>query len=481
MNRQRGRNSLTNTFKDYLVPIVGCFLLIIILYSIFSGDDTATVNEVSNENRVGYSTVFGDLETEAFIEYETGKKEKIENGSEIFKGEKLLLKSGNASLKIGNTNFNIDKLGEFKINTDGSYSLFSSNTWVTSDSDTLINMRYGKVSSSGKSVFSLSQNEVGSSIYVLQWTVEVSNLWGQSTLLWKGQKITIPRSDASSEDIDMSLLKSEIDTYFLGSDWFLENGGPSIVSQNTPVQTGSGIISGAWYISFEWLRDEMRISESTLNISGNVLDDSIKKVSINNTDVSIDDITKEFTLENLRLPQSVNDIVVKLFDIDGQILEKLVYTVYTSASASSSDITIPSPIGTSSTSGWATYQADATQFGFTAPSATGKFSTTGSEITIRGITTADNIGKVEVNGFELSSFNGSTWRYHAFSRFETLALGTNQYKIDYFDTDGNVVYTDYYTIVKKEASASPVQVATPTAVESDIPTVTPVSDEADPQ
>ena len=43
----------------------------------------------------------------------------------------------------------------------------------------------------------------------------------------------------------MSLLKSEIDTYFLGSDWFLENGGPSIVSQNTPVQTGSGIISGA--------------------------------------------------------------------------------------------------------------------------------------------------------------------------------------------------------------------------------------------
>ena len=176
MNRQRGRNSLTNTFKDYLVPIVGCFLLIIILYSIFSGDDTATVNEVSNENRVGYSTVFGDLETEAFIEYETGKKEKIENGSKIFKGEKLLLKSGNASLKIGNTNFNIDKLGEFKINTDGSYSLFSSNTWVTSDSDTLINMRYGKVSSSGKSVFSLSQNEVGSSIYVLQGTVEVSNL-----------------------------------------------------------------------------------------------------------------------------------------------------------------------------------------------------------------------------------------------------------------------------------------------------------------
>jgi hypothetical protein len=58
---------------------------------------------------------------------------------------------------------------------------------------------------------------------------------------------------------------------------------------------------------------------------------------------------------------------------------------------------------------------------------------------------------VEVNGFKLASFNWSTWRYHAFERFETLEAGTNQYRVDYYGVDGNVVYTDYYTIVKKAA------------------------------
>lgn len=70
-------------------------------------------------------------------------------------------------------------------------------------------------------------------------------------------------------------------------------------------------------------------------------------------------------------------------------------------------------------------------------------------MTIRGYTNSDQVASVQVNGFTLSSFNGSTWRYHAFERFGTLNEGTNQYKVDYIGANGAVLYTDYFTIVKK--------------------------------
>jgi hypothetical protein len=37
-----------------------------------------------------------------------------------------------------------------------------------------------------------------------------------------------------------------------------------------------------------------------------------------------------------------------------------------------------------------------------------------------------------VNDYKLSSFNGSTWRYHASTDNNNLADGTNVYEIKYF-------------------------------------------------
>jgi hypothetical protein len=37
------------------------------------------------------------------------------------------------------------------------------------------------------------------------------------------QKITVSRLDASSEDVDLSLLKETIDDYYKQSDWFIKN------------------------------------------------------------------------------------------------------------------------------------------------------------------------------------------------------------------------------------------------------------------
>lgn len=483
MNRQYRRNNISNTFKDYFVPIVGFVLIIILLYSFFNGGND-TENVVNIENRTWYALEFDGVDTEAFIEYENEKKESVENGTEIFKGEKLIVKNGNVDLSIGaTTKIKVDKLGELKLNNDGSYSLFSSDVWISSNDPLDINLRYAIVKTTGNTILSLSQNEVGSTVYVLGGTVEVSNLGGQSTLLGKGQKISIPRIDASKEDIDMSLLRAELNDYFIKSDWFLENNGPALLQQiETPTGTGS-TDSKTWLISFSGLSDEMRVDSSSLDISGTINSESVEKISINNNDAVIQESDNTFSLSNVPLNSGVNDLVIKIYNINGTILEKNVYTIYTSSNTNTVSQSV-TPVNTSvNSSGGATYKADATQFGFTAPSSSGKFSTTGSEITIRGITTAEGISKVTVNGFELSSFNGSTWRYHAFARFETLLVGTNQYKVDYYGADDSIVYTDYYTIVKKEAWAAPVTaVNTPTVPEETPSSDTEIiSDEANPQ
>lgn len=96
----------------------------------------------------------------------------------------------------------------------------------------------------------------------------------------------------------------------------------------------------------------------------------------------MDDSTGVFKIDKFALSSQVNDLVVKAYTQDNALISKEVYTLYYSGASAPASATI------SSTSTNTIYDVDATQFGFTAPSSSGKFATTGSEITIRGITTA---------------------------------------------------------------------------------------------
>jgi hypothetical protein len=207
----------------------------------------------------------------------------------------------------------------------------------------------------------------------------------------------------------------------------------------------------------------MNVDTNTFNISWSISDDSVWAISINNKTAAINIENKTFALQELPLNAKINDIVVKIYDTEKNILEKNVYTVYTSAEIQTTtppvlETPTQSPKNESENTGLGAsatnYDIDATKFAFTEPSTSNKFTTTGSEITIRWNTTAEWISKVKVNGFELSSFNGSSWRYHAFERFETLEEWTNQYRVDYYWESGSIVYTDYYTIIKKSTWAS---------------------------
>ena len=70
----------------------------------------------------------------------------------------------------------LNKIGELKYNLDGSFELYSSDAWFDLQSDSKISMRYASIESPAKSVLSLTQNEAGSTVYVLAGSAKVSNL-----------------------------------------------------------------------------------------------------------------------------------------------------------------------------------------------------------------------------------------------------------------------------------------------------------------
>ena len=104
-----------------------------------------------------------------------------------------------------------------------------------------------------------------------------------------------------------------------------------------------------------------------------------------------------------------------------------------------------------SSSGWfsvKTYNVDWSDFVFTSPTTTNSYTTNETFVTIRWEVSNENVDRVTVNDYELSSFNWSTWRYHADVDYNNLAEWTNVYEIKYFSWD-DLIYTNYYTIIKR--------------------------------
>lgn len=458
----RRKNNIWDTLRDYLVPIIWWILLLLLFWSFLSGEDTGPNSDVANENRIPANINFETNETEAYIVYPWDTTEATSDNWSLYKWESIIVKEWSVRLSPTTwTDIHINKIAELKYVDDDSYALYSSDAWIETEEDLSISMRYASVDMNAWSTISLTQNEAVSSVYVLWGSVKVWNLGGSTTSLSKGQKISIARQDAAKKagDFDISSEKTDIDSYFKSSDWFIENEWYIALQQENAADEDDNT-SASWslivwdnsgrYLSFQNLRDEMSTDEATITVTWQTLTPNVGAFSIAGKSASIRD-DGNFSVEEISLGNGINDLIVKVYDTDQNILEKKVYTVYSSAKLSTPSTGTTQNI--SNPNSQASSEIDGTDFGFTAPSVTGKYSTNFGEVTIRGITTAEGITKVEVDGFELASFNGSTWRYHAFTRFWNLKDGTNQYKVDYYKWD-TVVYSDYYTIVKKDSSTT---------------------------
>ena len=446
MYRKRNIN-IVKSLKDYIVPIIWLLLIILLIFSVFNGDNSTDIqSQIQNENQIPLEVKVDNDFTEAYIIYAWENKKLIEDKVSLYKWEKIMVKEWNVLIDFLSVwNYVLGGLWELKYGENGELHLESSDLWVNSLSESNINMKYASVIVWDNSHISLSQNEMWSTIYLLSWNVEVRNLVWKSTILTQGQKITISRLNASSEDIDLTILKEDIDDFFKKTDWYIKNNGDlylNIAPESQNTQTGSKLetYKNANLITFDNLKDESYVSNNSLEISWKYFDDNITKIMLNDASAKINKDAKTFSFNNVDVSSSENDLIFKVFDDSNDLLQKFVYLVYYKWWENNT---------TGAVFNVKTYSVDGSQFTFTAPTTGSSYTSNLDFITFKWNVLAKWISKVSVNWYTLSSFNWSTWRYHADVSRNNLKDGTNIYDIKYFDANWKLVYNNTFTIIRK--------------------------------
>ncbi len=453
--RRWGKNSIPKPLKDYAVPLLALFLILIIIYNVFSWDDKAMLNEQNTQENLVLNSdslvlSFDGDNTKVDIEYPSGDKKEAEDNSSVYKGEKILVKNWSISFLIPwKAELDLDKLGIIKYKEDGSLFLESSNLWVKAIDDINISMKFANVKLKKWAIANLNQNDVESSIYVLNWIAEVSNLAWINTVLWKGQKLSILVQNASDENIDLSSLKTDIDDYFKLSDWYIKNNWDYYLNSELSEEEWKKEKTSTWfilanqktnYISFDNISDESYISDSKIDIIWKIKNEKITRITLNNEKEAQIKQDNTFTILWVFTENKINDLVFRVYNDAWELLTKFVITLYNNKWQ------------TKENNNWfkvTNYPVDASKFIFTSPSTTWTYSTYEKFVTIRWSVPKWLVWKVEIDWYNLKSFNWSTWRYHASTDYNNLKEWTNQYEIKYYDKNWKLIFKNYYTIILK--------------------------------
>lgn len=466
--RRNNNNKVLKTFKDYLVPIVIVFvILLLVINNLFSSEETTT-NTATN---VALDVSLWVPDTEAYIVYSWWNKTKLDGKVAMYKTEKLQVVNWSLNIKDKDNNLSLNKLWELRYNEDWGYTLYSSDLWVKTNSWINIEMRYGKVSSNTNSVFSLSQNEVASTVYVVSWIVQIQNLAWKTATLQKWEKLVIMRNNANDENSDLSLSKEQIDDYIKTDDWFVKNNWSYYLSSSTTSTwtTSSWSLANSWivstwsvslwasnlgsYISFNNLYDEMEVNSKTIDIDWSILSDLVFRIELNGKETTINNTSKTFSLKWLKLDSKTNDLVYRVYDDWNKLLYKWVITVY-STNLSDSNSNSPS----STLAQVENYPITSSPLYQILSPKVNPYTTTEDVVRIEWTVPSWTVEKIIVNDFELKKFPKywSYWSYFANSDFGNLMQWVNIYKIQYFGAEGKLIYENNFTIIKevKKAEAS---------------------------
>ena len=302
MTRRRGSSTLQKNIKDYIVPIIWWILVLFLIFSLFSWDSSDTKTSIENQSWI---TITLDWESsQATLIYPGDYKKDLEGEWTLYKWEKILVKQGTASLSFNNLlNFKVNRLWELKYWEDSVFTVSSWEVWLDALKSVDLNLSFANLKIDENSHLSVSQNEMWSTVYLISWFVEVTNLVWKNTVLAPGEKITISRSDASKKDLDLTLLKENIDQFFIKSDWYilnkwanyaLEAGIEELENEDSETQSGSlSSTSSGEILSFNNLVDESNVSSPLINISWTYSDSEISSITVNWREAILSKTNKE--------------------------------------------------------------------------------------------------------------------------------------------------------------------------------------------
>lgn len=457
--RNRRKNNIKN-IKDYIVPIITFLVIFLLIYIAFSWwDNSKTENKISAEqNQLDINWIkinFWDDNTQVEILDSKGKKLSNNNWKKLSIWESIIVKSWDIS-------FNIPWKWDFALNTnwkivyisDNEIELDSSALWIKTNSNEKIKTRYAEVNIWNDSIANIEQNEVSSTVYLLKWTAEVKTLAWKSTFISAWKKITISNKDASNKDLDMELLKQDFDDYFKISDWYIKNNGSVIIDNNT-IKNNSGSLTGtgevkkekeysniSGLLNFDNIYDEWTVNSAKTNISWKFSDDRIAKIIINWREAVVNTKNKTFNLVWVDTSKKENDIAIKIYDSEDNLLSKYLYTLYYSNWKKTDTTNWFAKVNSKP------YPVNGEDFIINIPKVK-NWETTLSEVTFFGTVKNPDVKSVTINWYKLKTFNWKTFRYHAYERFKTLWEWVNNYEIKYYDANWKVILKKYVTINKK--------------------------------
>lgn len=454
------RSRVKKNIKDYLIPIWWAIIIFIIIFSFFFSwwkkDDTQT-NTGQLNSLVWLSVSLDDWDTEAYIVSAKWEKQDISWSATLTPTQELLVKNGTVTIEDESLwTMKLNNMWELTLDANSLLKLTSSDLWINAKNWFTIDTTFAKVKISEWSVVSISQNEALTTVYVISWSAEVSNLVWKKILLWSLQKVTVSNQDASNKNLDLSLSKDNIDDFFENSEWFTKNNWNTVISNWSWSSLWSWSTSTSWnsIIELDNLNDESVVSSSQLNISWKYFNDFVSSITYNGEQAKIDTDTKSFSFWTITLTNKENDLIFKLYDSSNNIIWKVVYTFYYNWSSSqddnSSDSTTSSSSSSSTLSYWVTnYPVDTSEFKFTAPWAS-PYSTYDTLVTIRWQVPSWVVQKIVVNWFTLSKFvpYGTDWRYHADVSNWNMKDWVNIYEVKYYGKSGNLLHTNTFIINK---------------------------------
>ena len=457
------RNSNIKNIKDYIAPIIIFLVIFFLIYLIFSpSDKKENIKNNTNNQQIQNSQItinFWDENTQVKKITKNNSKENFKNNEKIITWEWLIVEAWDISFNIPqkakiwlNTNWKIIYLSNDEIELD------SNNLWLETTDNFKVLTRYAKVNIFKDSIVNVNQNEVSSTIYVLKWKAEVKNLAWVSTFISAGQKIKIKNIEASKKDLDMNMLKEDISPMtFKIDDWFIKHNASIYI--DTKENTNSGnlnednqesqswttdnkkIENNLWLLNFDNIYDWGSVASSSTNISWKFADERIAKIIINWKNATINSQNKTFNVIWVDTSKAENDLAIKIYDNQDNILWKYLYLIYYSWAKSGQKNNNFTKVNTKS------YPVNDEDFIISTPSVK-NWKTTSSENTFYGTVKNPNVASVWINGYKLKTFNWKTFRYHAYKRFKTLWEWINNYEIKYLDKDWNVILKKYITIDK---------------------------------
>jgi len=448
--RNRHHKNIGKILKDYFAPLgILAGLFLIGIYALFA---KGNVPEDETTPPPPLQIIRNSPQTQATIEYVGGKKSKIDSDTILERSEKLSLSSETVHLNNANVNFHMSP-GELAYDASDAYTLLSGNLWVEAKNNLTINMRYLKAHTTADNIFSLSQNEVTSSLYVVKWSVEITtNSWA-STKISKGERIVLTKAASEDKSLDLVAERKPIDEITKNDEWFQKNNAASYLaisdistpSESTNPPSSSSSESG--YISFSnSLFDRAEINTNQIDITGMIHDERITIIEIDGKNADIDPIARTFVVRWANTSKRKNDLVYYLYE-DQNELFRWVLTLYNSSG------TWGGNTSTNRTSGYAATNnyplINSAEYPILIPNQN-PYTTKATLVTIEWSVPPRTVTRIVVNGFQLTKFvpNSTNWAYNANMQYDNLKDGINIYTIEYFSGDTKV-FEQNFTIIKE--------------------------------